>query len=194
MAHPALIVPPSGPVTAHCFRLRPGDNLMPSLKQAASIILSRIPNQLCGSAFVITAVGSLQEVTLRLANASRTDGQDGNGENCIKRYPNKRFEIVSLTGTFSRDDGCHIHLSLSDAEGNTVGGHLIDGVVFTTVEVVLGTADGVKFVREMDKETGYKELEPRQLVSNGVGLSWGKMSMALFFVAAGFFAGRFKTR
>ena len=42
---------------------------------------------------------------------------------------------MSLTGTLSRD-GVHIHISLSDADGNVIGGHLIDGVVFTTCEVV----------------------------------------------------------
>jgi len=51
MTEPTLIVPPSGAVTAHCLRLRPGDRLMSSLKQAASIILSRIPKEECGSCF-----------------------------------------------------------------------------------------------------------------------------------------------
>ena len=144
---------------------------MPSLKQAASIILSRIPKEQCGSAFVITAVGSLQDVTIRLANASRTDTKHtkkdekkANANNDIKKYSNKRFEIVSLTGTFSRNDGCHVHICLADAEGNAVGGHLIDGVVFTTCELVLGTASGVEFTREMDRATGYNELVVRQIL------------------------------
>ncbi|KAL7547935.1 hypothetical protein ACHAWF_011200 [Thalassiosira exigua] len=162
MTSPALVVPPSGAVHAHCLRLRPGDSLMPSLKQAASVALGRIPRERCGSAFVITAVGSLRDVTLRLANASRTDGDDRDG-NDIKRYADQRFEIVSMTGTFSRDDGCHVHISLADADGATVGGHLIDGVIFTTCELVLGTAEGVEFVRKMDDATGYNELEVRQL-------------------------------
>ena len=161
---------PAGAVTAHCLRLQPGDALMPSLKEAASTILGRLPREQCGSAFVITAVGSLQDVTLRLANASRMDGDQNDG-NDIKRYDSRRFEIVSLTGTFSRDDGCHVHISLADAEGKTVGGHLIDGVIFTTCELVLGTAGGVEFVRKMDYETGYKELEVRQLFSRSVDLT-----------------------
>ena len=158
---------PSGAVTAHCLRLQPGDELMPSLRQAASTILGRLPREQFGSVFVITAVGSLQDVTLRLANASRMDG-DQNYGNDIKRYENIRFEIVSLTGTFSRDDGCHVHISLADAEGKTVGGHLVDGVIFTTCELVLGTAEGVEFVRKMDYETGYNELEVHQLCSRSV--------------------------
>ena len=194
---PTLIVPPSGAVTAHCLRLRPGDKLMPSLKQAASVILARIPKEDCSSAFIITAVGSLQDVTLRLANASRMDG-DNDDANDIKRYVNQRFEIVSLTGTFSRDDGCHVHISLADAKGNTIGGHLIDGVIFTTCELVLGTAQGVEFVRTMDDSTGYRELEVRQILAQSYReplISWRKVSIAVLTMAIiGIVAGRVKTR
>ena len=35
---------------------------------------------------------------------------------------------------------------------------LVAGVVFTTVEVVMGTAHGINFTREYDDATGYKEL------------------------------------
>eukprot|EP00569_Conticribra_weissflogii_P017000 CAMPEP_0171406972 /NCGR_PEP_ID=MMETSP0880-20121228/18871_1 /TAXON_ID=67004 /ORGANISM="Thalassiosira weissflogii, Strain CCMP1336" /LENGTH=198 /DNA_ID=CAMNT_0011922803 /DNA_START=64 /DNA_END=660 /DNA_ORIENTATION=+ len=195
----SLIVPPSGPVTAHCFRLQPGDQLMPTLKQAASVVLSRMPPDVCGSAFIITAVGSLQDVTLRLANASRSGAiRQGNAptdENFIKRYPQQRFEIVSLTGTFSRDDGCHVHISLSDAEGNTVGGHLIDGFVFTTVEIVMGTANGVIFRRVLDERTGYNELEVRQIISNRKRESvLARLSLSAILVVIGFLAGRCRSR
>lgn len=188
---PTLLVPPSGPITAHCFRLHPNDALMPSLKQAASIILSRIPENRSGSAFVITAVGSLKDVTLRLANASRTDGDENFG-NDIKRYT-RRFEVVSLTGTFSRNDGCHLHISLADAEGNTIGGHLIDGFVFTTCEVVLGTADGVEFLREMDRETGYRELVSIQLPEPNTGQSiMNKITTVMLIAAVGYIVGRLR--
>lgn len=195
---PSLLVPPSGPVTAHCIRLHPGDTLKSSLEQAAAIILARIPRHQCGSVFVITAVGSLQDVTIRLANAARVDNDGGNamnGGNDIKRYQ-QRFEVVSLTGTFSRDDGCHIHISLADAAGNAIGGHLMEGTVFTTCEIVLATADGVEFVREMDGETGYKELVPLQMQSDhgGGGLMWSKVAMALAIATVGFIGGRYKSR
>lgn len=83
-----------------------------------------------------------------------------------------------MTGTFSRHDGCHIHISLADAEGIVIGGHLIDSTVFRTCEVVLGTADEVEFVTEMDEfvremndETGYRELVPLQLQHNVIRLT-----------------------
>mmetsp|Transcript_21456 Transcript_21456/g.35380 ORF Transcript_21456/g.35380 Transcript_21456/m.35380 type:complete len:190 (-) Transcript_21456:925-1494(-) len=189
MPEPRLIVPPCGPMTAHCFRLHPGEELMPALKQAAAIILARSK---CESAFIITAVGSLERATIRLANASRTDGDDTGG-NDIKTY-NQRFEVVSLVGTFSADgSGCHVHISLADAKGNTIGGHLIDGTVFTTCEIVMGTADNVKFTRTMDDTTGYNELEVSQLPKqqSHVGKA---IPAALMLLTAGFIAGRLKAR
>ena len=188
-----LIVPPSGPTTAHCFRLHPNTSLMSSLKQAASIILSKHNT----SAFILTAVGSLQDVTIRLANASRFSEEKDDGTNCIKRYK-QRFEIVSLTGTLSRD-GVHIHISLSDADGNVIGGHLIDGVVFTTCEVVLGSALGVDFVREVDQDTGYTELVVSQLLSEGntnerLMKYVGRFATCMLIAGAGFALGKMKSK
>lgn len=68
------------------------------------------------------------------------------------------FEIVSITGTLSTD-GVHIHISVSDEEGNTIGGHLKDGcIINTTAEVCLLEFENIKFLREFDNNTGYKEL------------------------------------
>ena len=52
---------------------------------------------------------------------------------------------------------------MADKDGQTYGGHLVDGVVFTTLELVLGTARGVEFVRKLDGMTGFLELFPRKL-------------------------------
>jgi predicted DNA-binding protein with PD1-like motif len=114
-----VAVPPSGPIQAHVFRLKPGDALMDSLKDRVDLIFARIPQERCSSAFIMTAVGSLSDATLRLANASRIDGDttDSSGSNDIRSWKNKRFEITSLVGTFSRAGGCHLHMSLSDAKG-----------------------------------------------------------------------------
>ncbi len=190
MPEPRLIVPPSGAMTAHCFRLHPGEKLMPSLKQAAAVILARSK---CESAFIVTAVGSLERATIRLANASRTDGNDTGGNDIITY--NQRFEVVSLVGTFSADgSGCHVHIALSDAEGNTIGGHLMDGTVFTTCEIVMGTADNVKFSRIMDDSTGYNELEVSQILPKQQSHLWKAIPAALTLLAAGFIAGRLKAR
>lgn len=137
-----LVVPPSGDVKAHCIRLKPGDELKKCLIDIASVIFARMPEDECSSLFLMTCVGSLSDVTLRLANASKLDGDGGSNE--VKNWSNQRFEIVSLVGTFSRDGACHLHLSMSDAEGNTFGGHLISGIVFTTAEIVMGSVLGGK--------------------------------------------------
>ena len=162
-------IPPSGNCNAHAFRLNPGDQVMQSLKDYAALILSRQHPDKCSSAFILTAVGSVSDITLRLANASKitsattTTSETAKSTNDIVRLSNQRFEVVSLVGTFSRTGGCHLHISLSDANGNTIGGHLVEGVVFTTLEVVIGTADYVEFSRDFDDRTGYNELVPKKI-------------------------------
>jgi len=52
----------------------------------------------------------------------------------------------------------HLHLSISDAKGQVFGGHLVAGTVHTTVELVLGSIEAVRFQRLYDNDTGYNEL------------------------------------
>ena len=69
-----------------------------------------------------------------------------------------KHEIVSLVGTLSDGNG-HLHVSLADAKGGVVGGHIVgDMVVFTTAEVVIGECEQITFKREMDPRTGFSEL------------------------------------
>ena len=73
------------------------------------------------------------------------------------------FEIVSLTGTLAcggDEDSCvkHLHISLSDAQGRVVGGHLVRLEVETTAEIVLGELEDLVFTREHDPATGFGEL------------------------------------
>jgi len=182
-----VLVPPSGQICGHAFRLKPDDSLKECLCQIAQIVFARIPEDECSSLLVMTAVGSLKDVTLRLANASRNDSEKKGSGNEIQRWQEK-FEIVSLVGTFSRDGSCHLHLSISDAKGNTFGGHLMAGVVFTTCEVVLGSIQGVNFPRELDDRTGYKELIPKQILHNTI---WFKLKLsdavkAVFYIFVGY--------
>jgi predicted DNA-binding protein with PD1-like motif len=71
---------------------------------------------------------------------------------------NDRHEIVSLVGTFDSEQHCHLHTSLSDGEGKTIGGHVFEMTVFTTAEIVIGTAPLLLFKREDDPQTGFDEL------------------------------------
>lgn len=121
------------------LRLRPGQDL----KQA---IMHYVNENGIQAGFVITCVGNLRKATLLLAE---------------KREPytfNRRFEIVSLTGTVE-PGGAHLHIALADSTGVVIGGHLHAGsIIDSTAEVVLGDAVGYSFIREFDAETGQLEL------------------------------------
>jgi predicted DNA-binding protein with PD1-like motif len=102
--------------------------------------------------FILTAVGSLKQTTIRFA--------DQNYSHVFKQ----RFEIVSLVGTLSTH-GLHLHISLSDRRGKTLGGHLLEGcIIYTTAEIIIGTSDDFVFLRTEDESTGYKELEIRSKI------------------------------
>ncbi|OLP20258.1 DNA-binding protein with PD1-like DNA-binding motif [Leptolyngbya sp. 'hensonii'] len=96
--------------------------------------------------FILTAVGSLRQATLRLANQREPQVFQG------------KFEIVSLVGTLSIH-GLHLHLSLADETGATIGGHLQEGCpIYTTAEIVIGSTPDYIFLRQPDEQTGFREL------------------------------------
>lgn len=122
----------------HCFRLKRGMDLKSEIENYV------IKNKISG--VILCCVGCLSKLTIRLADGEKTLEQEG------------QFEIVSITGTLSVD-GVHIHISVSDNDGNTIGGHLKNGcIINTTAEICLLSMDNIKFNREFDEETGYKEL------------------------------------
>ena len=130
----------SGPLTARATRFGPGTDLLPALQAIAG-------KRAC---VVLSAVGSIKSITLRTADASAH-------KNPLRTW-DKPMEIVSMTGTVS-DNGKHLHVSVSDETGSVFGGHLVSGTIHTTLELVLGSIEGVVFHRKHDDETGYKELE-----------------------------------
>jgi predicted DNA-binding protein with PD1-like motif len=124
------------------LRLRPGADLRANLARAFEAGPER-------AGFLAAAVGSLSAARLR--PAGRDDALEVAGP----------LEIVALSGTFSAD-GPHLHLAVADASGAMTGGHLLEGCpVRTTAEVVLALADGPRFTRPVDPETGYRELSFR---------------------------------
>jgi peptidoglycan/xylan/chitin deacetylase (PgdA/CDA1 family) len=66
-------------------------------------------------------------------------------------------EILALVGTLGAG-GAHLHMTLGDADGAVVGGHLVAAEVHTTAEIVLVALDDLTFARPMDSSTGFKEL------------------------------------
>lgn len=125
----------------HIFRLRPGDDLLGSIR--AYVKANHIH-----AAVVLSAVGSLTQASIRYANQSEAHIHTGH------------FEIVSITGT-AEEGGEHIHLSIATGEGSMIGGHLLTGCrIYTTAEVTLAEPLGVRFAREIDREgSGWEELK-----------------------------------
>ena len=101
------------------------------------------------AASVLTCVGGMQHVKLRMPGATKTN-QD------IRDF-DAPFEIVSLVGTITKDS-CHLHVSLSDPEGTVIGGHLKEGVVRQVAEVVIADDQSVTYSREFDPSSGFREL------------------------------------
>ena len=121
------------------LRLHPDDELKARVQQF--VIEHHIR-----AAAIVTCVGSLTRANLRMADAK--DGTMLEG----------KFEIVSLVGTLS-PDGAHLHLSISDETGKVIGGHVMDGcIVRTTAEIVIVEMSDLKFRREQDAQTGFREL------------------------------------
>lgn len=127
----------------YSVRLKPGQDL----KQALEMIVQQ---ERISAGAVLTCVGSLTDVTLRLANQEVPSVWKGH------------FEIVSLVGILSVNGG-HLHLSVSDSTGRTIGGHLLDGcIIYTTAELVIGVMPELIYAREPDPTFGYKELVVRR--------------------------------
>lgn len=124
----------------HALRLKPGDDLLKSM-------LAFAQQEGIKSGWVSTVVGSLTRYQLRMANQSSPTVGEG------------FFEIVSLVGTFA-ENGAHLHLSISDSTGKTIGGHLLEGcTIYTTAEIIFQSTTDYRFIREQDGTTPYKELQ-----------------------------------
>jgi hypothetical protein len=124
----------------HAFRLKPGTDLKAGIE-------ALVKEQGIEAGWIGTGVGSLTHYNIRFAN--QPQGSRGEGH----------FEIVSLTGTVSVN-GSHLHISISDSTGKTIGGHLLDGnIVYTTAEIVITETDEVIFTREKDGTTPWEELQ-----------------------------------
>lgn len=123
----------------YTFRLKPGQDLFDEIE-------SFVTQKKIAAGCVLSSVGSLTHATLRLANREFYTDYEGH------------FEIVSLNGTVSTN-GSHLHISISDGDGATIGGHLVPGCrIYTTAEMVVAVFDDVIYKREFAEDSGYEEL------------------------------------
>jgi predicted DNA-binding protein with PD1-like motif len=125
------------------LRLTPGQDLRAALEAA-------VVSQNCRAAFVLSGIGSLSTAGLRLAGATHPERLSG------------EMEILSLSGTLAFDgvkSNSHLHMALSTASGQVLGGHVAPGcIIRTTAEVLLALLPEWQFSREPDATTGYNEL------------------------------------
>jgi predicted DNA-binding protein with PD1-like motif len=125
------------------IRLTPGTDLRRALEETVGA-------QGPGSAFVVAGIGSLTRACLRYAGEANEVELAG------------PLEILSLSGSLGAS-GAHLHLSVSDASGRVLGGHLGYGsTVRTTAEILLAPLPGWSLTRELDAATGYRELVVRR--------------------------------
>ena len=137
-------------IQATALRLRPGDDLKSELMRLA------IDNQ-WRAASVISGVGSLTKVSLRLAGCSEPTLFQG------------KHEIISLAGTLSKD-GIHLHISVANSEGRIIGGHVLEGsAIFTTAEIIIAELSDLVFTREQCPMTGFLELNVQPRGTTTVG-------------------------
>ena len=98
------------------------------------------------AAFVVSCCGSVESLKLRLADSNTL----------LEKF--EKFEILSLQGTLS-PDGAHLHMAVADSQGQTWGGHLIEGcAIYTTAEILIVELTDVSFSRQKDEKTGFAEL------------------------------------
>jgi len=99
-----------------------------------------------GAAFVLQGIGSLSLAAIRYAGCDACAELRGD------------MEILTLGGSLS-PDGPHLHISVADAAGRVTGGHVGAGcIVRTTAEVLVALLPELRFTREDDPATGFKEL------------------------------------
>ena len=103
------------------------------------------------SAIILSAVGQFKSVKLgyfkEKGNYSPTE---------IK----KPLELLSLTGNISKKDNSynlHLHTILGDEEKNSLGGHLIDGIISVTAEIAILKIE-MNLKRKQNKDTGLLDL------------------------------------
>src|SRR5215216_3417239 len=120
----------------YTFRLAPEQDLYNSIEMF-------VQERKIEAGCVLSGVGSLTHVTLRFANQEIYNEDVGH------------FEIVSITGTVSIH-GSHLHISVSDEQGKTFGGHLVPGcIIYTTAEIVLLEFEEQVYKREFAQDSGY---------------------------------------
>jgi predicted DNA-binding protein with PD1-like motif len=124
----------------HLLVLDPDDEFVASLTDFAK------KNRIEGGSF--SAIGAFQQATIAYWNRE------------TKEYENievaDQVEVLALSGSIARssdDVKIHAHAVLGRRYGSTIGGHLMRGVVFPTLEIFV-VDYGTRLTRRKDVDTG----------------------------------------
>ena len=95
-----------------------------------------------------TAIGAFSDVTLGYFDREHKD---------YVRIPvGEQVEVLSLVGDIARQDGepkIHAHVVVGKRDGTAHGGHLLDGRVWPTLELILEESPR-ELARRSDRESG----------------------------------------
>ena len=118
------------------------------------------------SAASFTGIGAFSDVTLGFFERARK---------AYKRIPlDEQVEVLTLAGDIALKDGerqVHAHAVVGKADGSAWGGHLLEGHVWPTLELVL-VESPVELRRTLDEETGLPliTLEPPRPIAGAKGI------------------------
>ena len=129
-----------GPPATYAVVLATGDEAMQSLQEF-------VREQKIDAAG-LTAIGAFERAVIGYFDWDKKD---------YKRIPvDEQVEVLSLIGDVAEADGkpvLHIHAVLGKSDGSVVGGHLLEGHVRPTLEVIL-TQPPAHLRKKKDPETG----------------------------------------
>jgi len=124
-----------------------GDEFIASLQAFAK------GNSLTASHF--TAIGAFNDAVLGYFDREKMD---------YKKIPVKeQVEVLTLVGNITFSEGehkIHAHAVLGKADASAIGGHILEGHVWPTLEVVVEESPK-HLIRRKDSETGLPLLELR---------------------------------
>ena len=129
-----------GPPATYAIVLAHGDEAMGALQQFVQ--------EHKVDAAALTAIGAFERAVIGYFDWATKD---------YKRIPvGEQVEVLSLLGDVAEADGkpaLHIHAVLGKSDGTVVGGHLLEGHVRPTLEVIL-TQPPAHLRKKKDPETG----------------------------------------
>ena len=126
------------------LRLMPKENIIEQLKETCK-------KHNITSAVVLSGIGQLEKVELGYFKEK--------GDYSPELFE-KPLEILSISGNICKQGNDylpHLHIALGDEKKNSIGGHLLNGTVSITAEIVI-LKTNVDFKRKLDETTGLQNM------------------------------------